>query len=65
VRLEKWLDGAPVGSEQYTVHGNMHFKNDVILMLQFARSGRMSVYGAFSVEPATAVHDELVFFAAK
>ena len=47
------------------MRGNMHFKNDVILMLQFARSGRMSVYGAFSVEPATAVHDELVFFAAK
>jgi len=61
VRLEKWKNGEFVASEEYTLRGNMYFKNEVLLMLQVAGFRDISVYGDYTDEPATADHEELVF----
>lgn len=63
VRLEKRRDGELVGSEEYTLQGNMYFKNEVQLMLQMAGFRDINVTGDYSQEPATPDHDELVFIA--
>lgn len=65
VRLEKWVESVQVASETYTLRGNMYFKNEVLLMLKVAGFSEITVDGDFSDEPATAVHEELVFTAIK
>lgn len=65
VRLEKWVEGVQVATETYTLRGNMYFKNEVFFMLQAAGFSEIIVTGDFSDEPATAVHEELVFTAIK
>lgn len=65
VRLEKWVDGAAVASEEYTLRGNMYFKNEVMLMLELAGFDEITVQGDYSTEQATSEHQELVFTAVK
>ena len=65
VRLEKWASGALVASEEYTLRGNMYFKNELLLMLKVAGFGEISVRGDYTDEPATAEHEELIFTAIK
>jgi SAM-dependent methyltransferase len=63
VRLEKWRSGELVASEEYTLRGNMYFKNELILMLQVAGFREITVRGDYTDEPATPDHEELVFTA--
>jgi SAM-dependent methyltransferase len=65
VRLEKWVGGAAVASEEYTLRGNMYFKNEVMLMLELAGFDEITVQGDYSSERATPDHQELVFTAIK
>lgn len=65
VRLEKRVGGAVVSSEEYSLRGNMYFKNEVELMLEIAGFDEIYVNGDYSDEPATAGHKELVFTAIK
>jgi SAM-dependent methyltransferase len=65
VRLEKWVSGELVGSEAYTLQGNMYFKHELLLMLRLVGFREISVYGDYSDEVATAEHEELIFTAIK
>jgi hypothetical protein len=63
VRLEKWQSGQLVASEEYTLRGNMYFKNELLLMLRVAGFREVTVRGDYTDEPATADHDQLLFTA--
>jgi SAM-dependent methyltransferase len=63
VRLEKWVSGALVASEEYTLRGHMYFKNELLLMLSIAGFREMTVRGDYTDEPATSDHAELIFTA--
>jgi hypothetical protein len=65
VRLEKWVSGERVAVEEYTLGGNMYFKNELVLMLEMAAFREITVRGDYTDEPATADHRELVFTATK
>ena len=65
VRLEKWVSGEMVASEEYTLRENIYFKNEVLLMLEVAGFREIGVYGDYSDERATADHKELNFTAIK
>lgn len=65
VRLEKWVSGEIVASEEYTLRENIYFKNEVLLMLKVVGFRDILVYGDYSDEIATADHEELVFRALK
>lgn len=65
VHLEKWLNGQLMAAEEYTLRGNMYFKNELLLMLQIAGFREISVLGDYKDEPATADHEELVFIAVR
>ena len=65
VRLEKWVNGEIVASEEPILHGNMYFKNDLYLMLTIAGFREIEVHGDYTDKPATADHEELVFIAIK
>lgn len=63
VRLEKGQPGGIAKSEQYMLRENVYFKQEVLLMLRLAGFRDVSVRGAWSDEPATADHDNLIFTA--
>lgn len=63
VRLEKWSNGELAASEEYTLRGDMYFKNELLLMLKVAGFREITVHGDYTDEPPTADHDELVFTA--
>ena len=65
VRLEKWVSGHFAASEEYTLRGNMYFKNELLLMLEVAGFRQVTVYGDYSDEIATRDHEELNFVAIK
>lgn len=61
VRLEKWSSSELVTREEYTLKGNIYFRNELLLMLSIAGFGEVTVHGDYRNEPATAEHRELVF----
>lgn len=63
VRLEKWLNGALLTAEEYTLRGMLYFKNELLLMLRMAGFREITVCGDYTNEPATADHANLVFTA--
>jgi SAM-dependent methyltransferase len=63
VRLEKWSNRKLVTSEEYTLRGNMYFKNELLLMLKTAGFQEINVHGDYTDQLATADHEELVFTA--
>jgi len=65
VRLEKWVNGARIASEEYTLRENIYFMTEVNLMLKVVGFDDIFVRGDYSDEPATAAHKELVFSAIK
>ena len=65
VRLEKRVDGILIVSEEYTLRGNIYFKNEVLLMLKLAGFDQITVRGDYTDEPASAEHEELVITAIK
>ena len=65
VRLEKWLSGDLVAEEEYTLRGNIYFKNELLLMLRQAGFSEIAVRGDYGQQAATSDHDEVVFMAMK
>ena len=65
VRLEKWVEGKLDKSEEYTLRGNIYFKNELLLMLKVAGFHDITVCGNYKEEIATADHEDLVFTAIK
>jgi len=65
VRVEKWVSGKLVGSQEDTMHGNMYLPNEVLLMLQVAGFRQITVRGDYTDEPATPDSKELIFTALK
>jgi hypothetical protein len=63
VRLEKWVNGKLAASEEYTLRGNIYFKNELLLMLNVAGFQDITVCGEFTEQVATANHEDLVFTA--
>jgi SAM-dependent methyltransferase len=65
VRLEKWVEGKLDKAEEYTLRGNIYFKNELLLMLKVAGFHDITVCGDYKEEMATADQEELVFTAIK
>jgi SAM-dependent methyltransferase len=63
VRLEKWIDGKLAKSEEYTLRGNIYFKNELLLMLKTAGFHDITVCGDYTEQAANADHEDLVFLA--
>jgi hypothetical protein len=63
VRLEKWVSGELVASEEHTLKGNMYLKNEILLMLKVVGFREITVLGDYTNETATAEHEEIVFTA--
>ena len=63
VELEKWQDGALVGSETLVLRGSMYLKNEVVLMLRVAGFVEITVRGDYTDEPASASSEKLVITA--
>ncbi len=55
--------GTLLGSEEYTLRGDMYLKSELQLMLTVAGFRAISVQGDYTDAPATADHAELVFTA--
>jgi SAM-dependent methyltransferase len=65
VRLEKWVDGKLAKSEEYTLRGNIYFKNELLLMLNIAGFQNITVCGDYTEQVAMPDHEDLVFTAIK
>lgn len=65
VRLEKWVNGLLAKSEEYTLRGNIYFKNELLLMLKVAGFHNITVCGDYTELVATPDHEDLVFTAIK
>jgi len=65
VRLEKWVEGKLDRFEEYTLRGNIYFKNELLLMLKVAGFHDITICGDYKEEMATADHEEIVFTALK
>ena len=65
VRLEKWVEGKLVDSEEHTLRGYMFFRNEVELMLELVGFHDIRVLGDYTEDRATPDHNELVFIARK
>ncbi|HSH13656.1 MAG TPA: class I SAM-dependent methyltransferase, partial [Desulfurivibrionaceae bacterium] len=63
MRLEKWRDGRLLARETRSLRGQMYFKNELMLMLEKAGFGQVTVLGDYSDQPATTDHAELLFVA--
>jgi SAM-dependent methyltransferase len=64
-RLEKWIAGELVQSEEYELVGCMYLKSEVELMLKMAGFAKIFVQGDYLSEPATDEHEEIIFTAVK
>jgi len=64
-RIEKWVSGKLIGSQEYSQHRALYLPNEVLLMLQVAGFRRITVRGDYSDEVATPDSEELVFTAQK
>jgi SAM-dependent methyltransferase len=65
MRVEKWVAGQLVASQEDTLCGDMYMKNEILLMLQVAGFRQITVRGDYTDEPATADSKELIFTALK
>jgi hypothetical protein len=59
------VEGKLDKAEEYTLCGNIYFKNELLLMLKVAGFHDITVCGDYKEEIATAEHEELVFTAIK
>jgi hypothetical protein len=65
VRLEKWVAGQLVASEENNVRGDMYLKNEVLLMLKVAGFSQITVRGDYTDDSATPESEKLIFTAIK
>lgn len=63
MRVEKWRDGTLIAQEERTLRGQIHFRNEVELMLKLARFNKIKVHDYYTDEEATAESEEIVFVA--
>jgi len=63
VRLEKWSKGELAAAEEYTLRGDIYFKNELLLMLKVAGFSNIIVHGDYTDKAATAGDAELLFTA--
>ena len=65
LRLEKWVAGRLVASEELALRGNVYLKNELVFMLQAAGFRDITVRGDYTDEPATPDSKELVLTVVK
>jgi SAM-dependent methyltransferase len=65
VRIEKWVSGKLVESQEYTQHRTLYLPEEVRSMLQVAGFREITIRGDYSDEPATPESKELIFTALK
>ncbi len=65
VRLEKWMHGQRVDEARYSLRENVYCQSEVLLMLQLAGFGEVTVSGDYTGEPATSEHKDLIFTAVR
>jgi SAM-dependent methyltransferase len=65
VRIEKWVSGKLVESQELTQRRTLYLPNEIRLMLQVAGFRQITVGGDYTGEPATPDSEALVFTALK
>jgi SAM-dependent methyltransferase len=65
VRMEKWVSGQWVDSQELTMHGTLYLPSQVRLMLQVAGFDEITIRSDFTGEPASPESKVLVFTATK
>jgi len=65
VRIEKWVAGELVGSEEYAQHRTLYLPNEVRLMLQTAGFRDITLNDGYSDAQATSNSDPLLYMALK
>ena len=65
VRIEKWVSGKLIGSQEYTQHRTLYLPNEGLLMLQVAGFRQITIRGDYTDKPATPDSEELIFTALK
>ena len=63
VRVTLRREGQLVAQEEQTLHGIAYFRNEILLLLERAGFGTITVYGGYTEEAATADDTMLVFVA--
>jgi SAM-dependent methyltransferase len=63
MRVEKWRYGTLIAQEERTLRGQMHFRNEVELMLKLVGFGKIEVHDYYTDEEAAADSGEIVFIA--
>ena len=65
VRIEKWVSGKLIDSQEFTQHRTLFLPNEVLLMLHVAGFHQISIRGDYTDELATSDSEELIFTALK
>ena len=65
MRAEMWRGARLVHEEEHTLHINLYFKNELLLMLERAGFGDAHVFGGNRFEPARPGDDFIAFVAQK
>jgi SAM-dependent methyltransferase len=65
VRIEKWVLGKLISSQEYTQHRTLYMPNEVLLMMQVAGFRQITIRGNYTDELATPDSEELIFTALK
>jgi SAM-dependent methyltransferase len=65
MHAEQWRDGKLIAEEEHTLKTSLYFKNEIVMMLEQAGFGNISVYGAYTEQAATKENTRLVFAARK
>ena len=65
VRIEKWVSGKRIDSQEFSQHRTLYLPNEVRLMLQIAGFHHISIRGDYADELATPDSESLIFTALK
>jgi SAM-dependent methyltransferase len=65
IRVEVWRQGQLLAAEERTLRERLYFRNELLMLLQQAGFGDITVHGAYTDAEATAEDDILVFIARK
>jgi SAM-dependent methyltransferase len=65
VRIEKWVSGKLIDSQEFTQHRTLYLPNEMLLMLQVAGFRQITIRGDYTDESATPDSEELIFTALK
>ena len=65
LRASEWRDGALVAEEQYSLDMRVYFKDELVLMLERAGFGEVSVRGGHTDRAPSGDDETLVYVARK